>query len=82
MAEPDSTGFWDGVRNHQAKNILKSMQVCFSFHRRVEVRQNPRSISLRCHLFEVAFVWELTIQPIHLPLGCLQGGSFPACKAF
>jgi len=35
---------------------------------------NLKSISHRCHLFEVAFVWELTKEPIHLPLGCLQGG--------
>ena len=32
------------------------------------------SISPRCHLFEVAFVWELTKETIHLPMGCLQGG--------
>ena len=34
-AERDSSGFWDGVRNHQAKNILKSMQVgdqAFFYH--------------------------------------------------
>ena len=34
------------------------------------------SISHRCHLFEVAFVWELTKETMHLPLGCLQGGCF------
>ena len=33
------------------------------------------SISHRYHLEEVAFVWELTKETIHLPLGCLQGGS-------
>ena len=32
------------------------------------------SASHRCHLFEVAFVWELTEETIHLPLSCLQGG--------
>ena len=31
------------------------------------------SISHRCHLFEVAFVWELTKETIHLPLDYLQG---------
>jgi len=31
-------------------------------------------MSHRCHLFEMAFVWELTKETIHLPLGCLQGG--------
>ena len=35
---------------------------------------NLKSISYRCHLFEVAFVWELTQETIVLPLGCLQGG--------
>ncbi|KAJ1480048.1 PUA-like domain-containing protein, partial [Baffinella frigidus] len=33
--ERDSTGFWDGVRNHQAKNILKSMKIgdqAFFYH--------------------------------------------------
>ena len=36
---------------------------------------NPRSISRRCHLREVAFVWELTKETIDLSLGCLQGGK-------
>ena len=35
---------------------------------------NLKSISPRCYLFEVAFVWELTKETIVLPLGCLQGG--------
>jgi len=35
---------------------------------------NLRSISHKYHLFEVAFVWELTKETIVLPLGCLQGG--------
>jgi len=35
---------------------------------------NLKSISHRCCLFEVAFVWKLTKETIHLPLGCLQGG--------
>ena len=29
-------------------------------HPGVELRANPKSISHRCNLFEVAFVWELT----------------------
>jgi len=33
-----------------------------------------KSISHRCYLFEVAFVWELTKETIVLPMGCLQGG--------
>jgi len=44
-------------------------------HPGVELRANLKSISHRCHLFEVAFVWELTKESIHLPLGCLQGGQ-------
>jgi len=35
---------------------------------------NLKSISHRCYLFEVAFVWELTQETIVLPMGCLQGG--------
>ena len=35
---------------------------------------NLKSISHRCHPILVAFVWELTRETIHLPLGCLQGG--------
>jgi len=44
------------------------------YHPGVKLRANLKSISHRCHLFEVAFVWELTKETIHLPLGCLQGG--------
>ena len=29
---------------------------------------------LDVYLFEVAFVWELTKETVHLPVGCLQGG--------
>ena len=47
-------------------------------HPGVELRANLKSISHRCHLFEVAFVWELTTETIHLPLGCLQGGLPPS----
>ena len=35
---------------------------------------NLKSISHRCHPILVAFVWELTNEVFHLPLGCLQGG--------
>ena len=45
-------------------------------HPRVELRANLKSISHRCHHFEVAFVWELTKETIHSPLGCLQGGRY------
>ena len=39
--------------------------------------ENLKSISHRWYLFEVAFVWELTNDTTHLPLGCLQGGHVP-----
>ena len=42
-------------------------------HPGVELRANLKSISHRCH--EVAFVRVLTTETIHVPLGCLQGGS-------
>ena len=44
-------------------------------HPGVELRANLKSISHKCHLFEVAFVSELTTVTIHLPLSCLQGGK-------
>jgi len=44
-------------------------------HPEVELRANPESNSYRCHLFEVASVWELTKETIYLSLGCLQGGT-------
>ena len=35
---------------------------------------NLKSISHRCYLILVAFVWKLTKETIELPLGCLLGG--------
>jgi len=35
---------------------------------------NRKSISHRCYLREVAFVWRLTTETMYLPLGCHQGG--------
>jgi len=46
----------------------------FGFHPGVDLKTNLKSISHRCR-FEVAFVWELIKETIHLPLGCLQGGT-------
>ena len=46
-------------------------------HPGVELRANLKSISHKCHLFEVSFIWELTKDTVHLPLGCLKGGSPP-----
>jgi len=45
-----------------------------ALHPGVELRANRRSIHHRCHLFQVAFVLELTKETIYLPLGCLQDG--------
>jgi len=44
-------------------------------HPVVELRADLKSISNRCHLSEVTFVWELTTEIIHLTLGCLQVGT-------
>ena len=44
------------------------------------MRANLKEISHRGHIFEVASVWELTKGTIHLPLGCLQGGSGSAME--
>jgi len=42
---------------------------------------NLKSIPHRCYLREAAFVWEFTKETIHLPLGCLQGGSGPCVSS-
>ena len=47
-------------------------------HPEVELRANLRSVSHKCLLFEVAFVWEMTKETIRLPMGCLQGGLVKA----
>ena len=54
-----------------SRSPAASARVC---HPGVELRANLESTSNRCHLFEVAFAWELTKETNHLPLGCLQGG--------
>ena len=46
-------------------------------HPGVELRANLKSISYRCYLFEVEFVWKLTKETFHLPLSCLQGRLIP-----
>ena len=56
---------FDGAANVQFKG----------YHPRVDLKANLKSISHRCYLFEAAFVWELTQESIHLPLGCLQGSK-------
>ena len=54
--------------------LAGALRPCKIHHPGVKLRANLKSISHKCHLFEVAFVWELTEDTIHLPLGCLQGG--------
>ena len=41
---------------------------CLSNHPGVELRAILKSIFDRCHLFKLAFVWELTEETIHLPI--------------
>ena len=50
------------------------MKVTTHLGQNSQVRANLPSVSHRCHLFEVAFVWKMTEETINLPLGCLQGG--------
>ena len=59
--------------------VNSSLVVAGGDHRsRLHPGGNPgthlKSISHKCHPVLVAFVWELTKETIHLPLGCLQGG--------
>jgi len=61
-----------GIRTRAIARATKTL------HPGVELRANLKSISHKCHLYEVVFVWELTKETIHLPLGCLQGASTKA----
>ena len=54
--------------------LMKKLRFIMTLHPGVEFGANLKSISRGCHLFEVAFVRELTKETIHLPLGSLQGG--------
>ena len=58
----------------QAASASSRMLAVAGPHPGVELRANLKSISNRCHLFEVAFVWEMTHETINLPMGCLFGG--------
>ena len=60
-------------RQHQ--NLLPLL------HPGVELRASFKSISYRCHLFEEAFVWKLTKETIHLPLGCIQSAFLALCDS-
>ena len=68
---------------HTPPDLCKKPQTPIARHGRlfsnprpgVELRANLKSISHRCHLFEVVFVWMVAKETIHLPLGCLKGGA-------
>ena len=49
-------------------NLLQKAAAYTAFLR-VELRANLKSISHRYHLFKAAFVWKLTKETVHLPLG-------------
>ena len=61
------------ISKNVEENETLTHQVQFSYtgHPDVELRVNLKSISNRCYLFEVAFVWESAPQTILWPLGCL-----------
>ena len=58
----------------EVESVIRGVPVPRLHHPGVELRANLKSIAHRCHVFEAAFVWELSKETIHLPLGCLQGG--------
>ena len=62
----------DRARQAHIAELEKNLKV---HHPGVNLRANHKSISHRCHLFEVEFEWDLTKATIHLPLGCLHGGN-------
>jgi hypothetical protein len=59
----------EDLLHERANNMLLVPEVLDSRPLRSHVEKNFKSISHRCHLFEVALVWELTKENIHLPLG-------------
>ena len=58
---------WDKIKKGQ---VTSTQALCY-----INPGANLKSISHRCYLFEVAFVWELAKETIYLPLGCLQGDT-------
>ena len=62
------------VDDEESKKVSKSDPKSNPHHPGGNPEANLKSISHRCHLFEVTFVWELTKETIVLPLGWLQGG--------
>ena len=65
--------FYDNHENRVAPQLWLSLFGLID-HPGVELRANLKLISHRCYLFDVAFVWELTIKIIVLPLSCIQSG--------
>ena len=64
------------VRHVLSKNFPSRSIACFAIlsHPGGNPGTNPKSISHRCYLREVAFEWGLTKETTYLPLGCLLGG--------
>jgi len=73
--EPCSTSLWSLGRGPEQ---CFDLEIRTAHHPGGNSGANLKSISHRCYLFEVAFVWELTKETIGLPLGCLQGGTNPS----
>ena len=72
-----SSSFGSGTLNRLKRSPLKPKELSLSFlnHPGGKPWANLKSISHKCHLILVAFVWELTKATVNLPLGCLQGGA-------
>jgi hypothetical protein len=68
----DSRGF--DLNAHMNYIRFPALNDFYQLHPGVELRADLESIFHRCHLLEVAFIWELTKGTIHLPLGRLPGG--------
>ena len=67
-----------GEMETQMQAFMPQVSLSLSLYPGGNPRANLRSMSHRCCLFEVAFVWDLTKETIVFPLGCLQGGSLCA----
>ena len=63
-----------GIFSPAGARRTSSVAILLVLHPGGKPGANPKSISHRCYLFGVAFVWQLTQETIVLPLGCLQGG--------
>ena len=64
------------LRQHQLGDLQTEENLCLvTVYPGGNPGVNLKSTSHRCYLFEIAFVWALTKETMHLPLGCLQGGT-------